>query len=213
MAVLVVAAVLAVLATRSGGGASSAAGFKVDGLAVYGPKGAEGIPLEVAPVLAPPDPALRAGTVDGISCGATEQTSVHFHVHLQVFVGGRPRAVPAGVGMVPPAVTTRTGSAEYAEGSTTCLFWLHTHAQDGVIHIEAPATRTFVLRQFFDIWGQAITDGQVGPARGRVTATVDGAPYTGDPGEIALGPRRQIVLNVGGPVAVPPPVSFAGTNL
>jgi hypothetical protein len=32
------------------------------------------------------------------------------------------------------------------------LYWLHTHTEDGVIHIEAPQLRSFTLGNFLDIW-------------------------------------------------------------
>lgn len=130
-----------------------------------------------------------------------------------IFVDGQPRSVPLAIGMVPPAIIQQSPSGEFAGGSKTCLFWLHTHAQDGIVHIEAPASRVFVLRQFFDIWGQPIGSGQVGPAKGTVTATLNGKPYTGDPGNIVLSKDAQIVLNVGQPVVSPPAISFSGTQL
>ena len=38
--------------------------------------------------------------------------------------------------------------------TSNCLFWLHTHAALGVIHVEAPVARTFTLAQFFAVWQQ-----------------------------------------------------------
>jgi hypothetical protein len=39
----------------------------------------------------------------------------------------------------------------------TCLYWLHTHTPDGVIHIESPQERGFTLGQFFGIWKSTST--------------------------------------------------------
>jgi hypothetical protein len=30
----------------------------------------------------------------------------------------------------------------------SCFMWLHTHAADGIVHIESPVTRTFTLVAF-----------------------------------------------------------------
>ena len=29
--------------------------------------------------------------------------------------------------------------------------WLHTHAADGIVHIESPVDRTYTLGNFFDV--------------------------------------------------------------
>lgn len=211
---MVVASVAVVAVVVSGGGGNSAAaGFTVGTQAVYGKVGPEGVPAEAAAVLAPPAPSLSGDTIDGIACGATEQLTVHVHTHLQIFVDGQPRAVPAAIGLVPPAIVQQSTNGPFAAGTNTCLYWLHTHAQDGILHVEAPAQRQFVLGQFFDIGGQPLDPGQVGPARGAVTVTVDGKPYSGDPRNVGLAAHAQIVINVGGPVVAPPAISFAGTGL
>ena len=74
------------------------------------------------------------------------------------------------------------------------------HAQDGVIHVESPTTRTYTLGQFFAIWGQPLSKTQVGPATGTLTVFVNGKPYTGDPAAITLGSREDIQIDVGTPV-------------
>jgi hypothetical protein len=33
-----------------------------------------------------------------------------------------------------------------------CIYWLHTHDNSGIIHIESPIKRDFTLGQFFDLW-------------------------------------------------------------
>jgi hypothetical protein len=78
--------------------------------------------------------------IDGVSCDQLEQTAYHHHVHLTIYINGQPVPFPAGMGI--------------AGGQTnpTCYYWLHTHATDGVIHIEAPAQRSFSLQNFLDIW-------------------------------------------------------------
>jgi len=79
--------------------------------------------------------------VDGIECDTTEYTVFHIHAHLDIFVNGHPITIPAFIGI---------------EGNT-CLYWLHTHTPDGVIHIESPKERGFTLGQFLGIWQSTST--------------------------------------------------------
>lgn len=78
----------------------------------------------------------------------------------------------------------RSEGADTASGSFisagTCFYWLHTHAADGIIHIESPVQRTYTLGDFFDEWGQPLGRGHVGPAAGKVTAIYDGKVYLGN---------------------------------
>jgi len=86
--------------------------------------------------------------------------------------------------------------------------WLHTHAADGIVHIESPVERTFTLGDFFDVWGTPLDRGRVGPARGTVTAFVDGRVATADPRRIPLVAHRRIELEVGRPLVRPDAVAF-----
>jgi hypothetical protein len=137
---------------------------------------------KTGPVLAPADASLTGNTIDGIQCLGSEQLAFHDHAHLTVFVNGSQRTVPAFIGIKP-------------DGS--CLYWLHSHTPDGVIHMESPEQRTFTLGNYFDIWGQPLSATQVGPAQGAVTAFVDGKKVTGDPRDIKLGEHTNIQLDVG----------------
>jgi hypothetical protein len=214
---VVVIAVVAIVAASGSSSSNKHATQAVNwvapsGVKVYGPLGPEHVPLQVGPQLGPANAGLTSAAIDGIQCGG-EQTAYHHHVHLAIFVNGKPMSVPLGVGMVPPALVQNTPSGQFAEGSNTCLFWLHVHAQDGIVHIESPTVKTYRLGQFFDIWHQPLSSGQIGTYKGNVTATVNGTPFTGDPTQIPLDAYSQIVLNLGGPVVTPPPISFSGTGL
>ena len=74
--------------------------------------------------------------VDGIKCNTTEQLTYHVHAHLSILRNGTQVLVPRYVGI-----------------TNSCIYWLHTHNDTGVIHMEAPAQTTFTLKQFFDVWG------------------------------------------------------------
>src|SRR5262249_46869943 len=143
---------------------------------------------------------------DGISCERNEQTLFHIHAHLAVFVSGTPRQVPAGIG-IPGAQAQNTARGPFIGGGT-CFYWLHTHAADGILHIESPVHRTYTLGNLVDEWGQPLGPGQVGPAAGKVTAIYNGKVYLGNPRDIPLTAHAQIELEVGRPLVAPQPITF-----
>jgi hypothetical protein len=176
-----------------------------------GSLGPEGVPAPSAAPLAPAGSPSPGQTVDGISCQGGEQTLFHIHTHLTIFVNGTPLQIPAGVGISSPQ-TQQTSAGPYV-GSGACFSWLHTHASDGIIHIESPVQRTFTLGNFFDVWGQPLSANQVGPVRGPVTAFYNGKHYIGNPQNIPLGRYTQIQLDVGHPLIAPETISWAGLGL
>jgi hypothetical protein len=169
--------------------------------------GPEGVPIPAAPVLAGPGEPAVGGRVDGISCGAIEELAFHVHAHLAIFVSGRQRRVPAGVGIgAPRTVVPAPGGAFVAGGA--CFSWLHTHAADGIIHIESPVQRAFTLGEFFDVWKQPLGRRRVGSKTGRVTAFLDGRPYYLNPRDIPLTRHAQVQLDIGRPAVAPVSVRF-----
>ncbi len=212
MTAVVVVGVSVAVATQLGSGAGSAAHPQAQaGGAFTGPLGPEGVPLEEGPVLAPASTSATGRPVDGVGCDASGQIAYHVHTHLAVYVGGVLRPVPAGVGIVEP-VAQQTPDGPFYE-ATTCTYWLHVHAQDGIIHIESPVAGTYTLGQFFAIWRQPLSATQVGPARGPVTAFVDGHRFGGNPATIDLGSHEDVQLDVGSPVVPPKQVDWARTQL
>jgi len=149
---------------------------------------------------------VQGQKVDGISCQTSEQTIFHIHAHLTIFVNGSPRQVPAAIG-IPDARSQNTPQGPFI-GSGKCFYWLHTHAADGIIHIESPVQRTYTLGDFFDEWGQPLGPGQVGPAKGHVTAIYNGQVYKGDPRDIPLTKHAQIQLQVGTPLIAPEHITW-----
>jgi hypothetical protein len=129
--------------------------------------------------------------VDGIECQAMEGAVFHIHQHLAVFDHGKPVPVPDDL-----------GHAETAQ----CLYWIHTHTPDGIIHVESPKFRTFVLGELFDIWDEPLTATAVGPAhikKGQLRVFVNGKPYVGDPRKIELAQHTDITIEAGPPYAKP----------
>ena len=173
--------------------------------------GPEGIPLEQGPELAPAATTTQGATVDGVQCAPIEQLAYHIHAHLQVYVNGQPRALPAAIGLIGPVYENTPYGRFY--GAQTCYYWLHTHASDGVIHIESPTARVYTLGTFFDEWRQPLTTTDVAGNKGKVTAFVNAQPWTKDPRSIPLVPHESIDLNVGAPVVPAKVISWAGTKL
>ena len=176
-----------------------------------GAPGPEQVPVPPAAALAGTSAAAAGQAVDGISCQTSEQTVFHIHTHLTIFVNGQPRLVPAGVG-IPGAVAVQTQAGVFVD-SGSCFYWLHTHAADGVIHIESPVQRTYTLGEFFDEWGQPLGPGQAGPARGKITVIVNGKVFPGSPRDAPLGPHENLQLDVGTPLVAPETVNWPPTGL
>jgi hypothetical protein len=217
---VIVAAGLAVGITFavSGGGTKAAAStppLKLASLSTLGrllpapapgTDGSEGVPVpNAAPLVGTATKALGQ-TVDGIGCQTSEQTLFHIHAHLTIFVNGSPRQVPAAIG-IPGAQAEQTPAGPFIAYGT-CFYWLHTHAPDGIIHIESPVHRSYTLGEFFDEWGQPLGPDQVGPAKGKVTAIYNGQVYQGNPRDIPLTAHAQIQLEVGTPLVAPESITF-----
>jgi hypothetical protein len=149
--------------------------------------------------------------VDGVQCAPIEQLAYHIHAHLQVYVNGQPRALPGAIGLIGPVAQQTAYGPFY--GAQQCYYWLHTHASDGVIHIESPTARIYTLGTFFDEWHQPLNTSQVAGATGKVAAFLNGKPWTQDPRSIPLRPHASVQLDVGSPSVPAAAISWAGTTL
>lgn len=176
-----------------------------------GAMGPERVPIPAAQALAGTSAATSGQAIDGISCQTAEQTVFHIHTHLTIFVHGQQRQVPAGIG-IPHAVAQQTSAGPFVD-SGRCFYWLHTHAADGIIHIESPEQRTFTLGDFFDEWNQPLSAGQVGSAKGAVTVIVNGKVWTGSPRNVPLGSHENLQVEVGAPLVAPETINWSITGL
>jgi len=140
-----------------------------------------------------PSPAANGRPINGISCDAMEGNRLHIHQHLLILDHGKEVHIPENVGQVP---------------ERNCLYWIHTHTPDGIIHIEAPADRSFTLGDFFKIWGQPLSRTAAASAHAkkgqRLRVWVDGKAYAGDPNAIKLNAHTDIVIEAGPPFPTPP---------
>jgi hypothetical protein len=194
-----------VATTTSGGPVTTVAGQQPPGL------GPERVPIPDGPLLGPVVTANYPRPIDGIQCQTSEQVVYHIHAHLTVFVNGQPRQVPYGIGIAPPIQLTNTQVGPFVSGGS-CFYWLHSHAADGIMHIESPSQALYTLGQFFDVWGQPLAPGQVGPAIGTLTAFVNGQPFTGNPRDIQLTAHGDVQLDIGSVVA-PLPLDWSQLSL
>ncbi len=172
--------------------------------------GFEGVSIEQGQDVAPAG-STGTGTVDGIRCGASEQLAYHIHARLTVFAAGQSRALPGGIG-IPGSTVQPTAQGPVAAGGR-CIYWLHTHAPDGIIHVESPTHRVYTLGTFFDEWHQPLTSSQVGTLSGQVSAVVDGKSWPGSPRAVPLNPHAVIQLDVGSPAAPFRSLSWSGLGL
>jgi hypothetical protein len=172
-----------------------------------GTNGFEGVPIPADAPLGSTSNGAKGGVVDGIRCQRNEQLIFHIHSHLVIFVNGAQRQVAGGIGIPGSRVVTSPQQGPVASGGT-CFYWLHTHAPDGIIHIESPIQRTYTLGNFFDEWGQPLGPSVLGPYKGHVVAIYDGKLYTGNPRNVPLNKHAQIQLEVGKPLIAPETITF-----
>jgi hypothetical protein len=125
-------------------------------------------------------------------------------VHLAIFVDGQEQLVPLGVGIGQPWQVEDSAEGPFVTDGS-CFYWIHTHTEDGVVHIESPLRRRFTLGDFFAIWQVPLSTTQVGPAQGAVITYVNGSRDDRNPSDIPLLSHERIQLNVGGDV---PPYVF-----
>ncbi|HET9170574.1 MAG TPA: hypothetical protein VFN97_14130 [Actinospica sp.] len=158
-------------------------------------------------LLAPTWSGLKGQTIDGVGSNQMEQLAYHIHAHLAIYVNGTQKTVPYGIGIEQPWSTQADGSSEFVD-SGAAFYYLHTHDDTGVIHIESPSQTLYTLGQFFSEWNQPISSSEVGPYKGAVTVFVNGSKYTGDPASIKLTSHEIIQIDLGKVVGYQP-YSFA----
>ncbi|HET9343826.1 MAG TPA: hypothetical protein VFO25_13010 [Candidatus Eremiobacteraceae bacterium] len=131
--------------------------------------------------------------IDGIDCKGALDNQFHHHVHLSMFVNGEQIALPRGTGMKQPGHNKFVYHAK-------CVYYVHTHDETGIIHIEPPDGRAFTLAQYFDLWGEPLSTNGFAGYSGSVSVYIDGVLQPGmDPTTIAFSPFEEITLVIGTP--------------
>ena len=134
--------------------------------------------------------------VDNIYCDQLEQSAFHVHAHLTIYIDGKQVPVAQGVGIAP----------DQQGQNISCYYWLHTHDTTGVVHIESPAGDSYILGNFFDIWGdqfQQLNYPSQLDLNSGWRAYVDGKPYNGDFHKIPLIAHTVITLAYNSPHVKP----------
>lgn len=105
----------------------------------------------------------------------------HIHALVGVRVDGQLYSPPANIGI-----------------GSDCMYWVHTHNTDAIVHIEAPAEVHPTLGDFLDIWAKTFPDDPLlkdahdAIAAGKVT--VNDAAFSGDALGLVLEDRMRIIL-------------------
>lgn len=99
---------------------------------VAGCAGADKYGVPVAPTA--PGFGEQVGDVSCDSGG--HDAAFHLHTQLAVYLpDGTSAKVPPDIGV-----------------GSSCMYWLHTHAETGELHVEAPASTAATLADFLEIW-------------------------------------------------------------
>ena len=160
-----------------------------------------------------PDDPMGLTRAAGLEPLTSESLEYHAHVHLDVYMDGRPVLVPAGIGIDidDPAVKRFDDPAGVGYGgieepcADPCISPLHTHDPDGVLHTESPTPTPNTLGEFLIEWNVTLPDD--------AKVYVNGDLYTGNVAEIELTDMLQIAIVIGVPPAVIPSEFPAGLRL
>jgi hypothetical protein len=141
--------------------------------------------MQQSPWAAPTDVPARVAAA-GLDLGPMGMAE-HYHPQLQIAINGTEVPVHANIGVDP---------------STGAMSAVHTHEENGTIHIEADKSgEVFTLGQLFTQWGVKLTPTQIGGAQAKpgqkVTLTSNGTPVAGDPTDLRLRREQEIELRLG----------------
>lgn len=153
--------------------------------------------LQVTPPPWQPEYAHLPERLAALNLPPSGNEEYHIHAHLSIFANGKQVAVPTAVGLDEKA----------GVGSP-----MHTHEQDGVIHVEAArASDAFTLGAFFDVWGVRFSATQLGgyanEGSDAVRVYVNGKASI-DPVHYVLREHDNIVVGYGSAASVPHTVDF-----
>jgi hypothetical protein len=142
---------------------------------------------------------LANPAVDNILCEAQEQLVYHIHAHVTIWINGEKVQVPQGVGIAQ---------------DSSCIYWLHTHAANGVIHIESPSEKVYTVGNFLDIWGGPFQTLQYRSELDQTSGWkvyVNGKPVDGKFRDVPLNAHDVITLAYNSP-GIQPDTTYSWAN-
>lgn len=137
-------------------------------------------------------------------CFPMEGNAMHIHPHLTIIIDKQALNPPTGIGV---------------NKQKNCMHPVHIHDENGVIHIESPIRKDFVLGDFFAVWGKPFSNNQildykVDEGHG-LKFYVDGKE-SGDFENLVLSDRQEIVIDYyrleDGPAPLPKPFDWNQDN-
>ena len=135
------------------------------------------------------DNANLAATIAALGLPPTGTEKFHQHALMQIFIDGKRVVVPKSIGVGGGAVSS-----------------LHTHNEDGAVHMESEVSFPFKLGQLFDVWGVKFAKDQLGAYKDkdnkRVQVYVNGVKLV-DPASYLLKEKDKIVVGYGTTEQVP----------
>ena len=72
-----------------------------------------------------------------LNIGGHKNLALHIHSELSIVIDDSEQVIPAEIGILPNIMRP-----------------IHTHDYSGVLHIESPCQREFILGEFFEVWGK-----------------------------------------------------------
>ena len=136
-----------------------------------------GISLMIAPKL----PVYNSSTN---SVPHDSMGMMHIHPHISLVIDGKSTVVPANIGIDSSMWNIHTLDSYGMTGMAP----LHTHKDDGLIHVESYKDRDYTLGELLDIWGIHL-DGY------NVKVTVDGNPISDYRNHVFMD-GEQIAMNI-----------------
>lgn len=139
------------------------------------------------------NPQTDGSAIGNFTCAISPPDTYNVHAHLSILVNNEPQAIPKYVGASP-------------SGATHCFYPIHTDDSSGRVHVISAASGTFTLGQLFQIWGQPLTNTNVGGVSGlpvEVYVTDNGTVTKIEDAEwsnIELKDHREITIELGTPL-------------
>jgi len=169
----------------------------------------------------PPDQVGELTRAAGLELENKESLVHHVHAHLDVFIDGEHRTVPAGIGIVitDPAVHVGEEGGQPTYGGIQgcdrpCISPLHTHDVTGVIHTESLIDVDNTVGQLFKEWNVRFDDTCVADfctPKTPITLYVDGKKVAlKGASSIPLSDQKEIAVVIGkNPDRIPSQADFS----